>query len=231
MGNYESDTAFFGVVNNNATAVKVEEKNKKRAEEYYQSIEHAIQHSITMADIRVENEKQIEIDAEKIRKQRKLRIGALILAGVVVFGGLTYTGKRLSDQNDIRTVTNMATDDAKDELSAILMNKVGGSITFSNDTALRTVFSSLSTSDYAKLSVDNLGQIYSYKLVLGDSEFEEFIKSLTYLENGEQRHYVSFKQFLNINGFGSEMEFTNKAEAVLLEEYASELHKSKGGKQ
>jgi len=123
----------------------------------------------------------------------------------------------------------MATKDAEDELSSLLIYKHGGFFTYSNDIGIRSMFRSLSTSDYAKLSVDNLGQIYSYKLVLGDVEFEEFIKSITYLENGEKRCYVSFKQFLNINGFGSEEEFINKAEAILLEEYGMQVHKGKGG--
>lgn len=226
MGNYDNDTAFFEMVNNNATAVKTEEKSNKKAAEYFNAIDGAVQRSIKREDVKVENERQMQINVEK---QRKLRIAALILAGTLIFGGLTYAGKRISEQHEIRTVTTLATKDAEHELALLLMHKSGGSFTFLNDIGLRNSFSGLSTHDYAKLSVDNLGQIYSYKLVLGDVEFEEFIKSLTYLENGEQRHYVSFKQFLNINGFGSEKEFINKAEANLLEEYANELHKGKGG--
>ena len=63
MDNYDNDTAFFGMVNNNASAVKIDENNKKRANEYFESIEYAVQHSIKRADIKADSEKQIEICA------------------------------------------------------------------------------------------------------------------------------------------------------------------------
>ena len=168
-------------------------------------------------------------NVERMKKRRNLRISALILAGTIFVGGLVYTGKRLSDKQDIKIATSMAIKDAEDELTTLLMLKRGGSVTFLSENGARSMFDSLSTSDYAKISIDNLGQIYSYKLILGDTEFEEFIKSIRYLENNEERCYTSFRQFLNINGFSSEEEFVNKAEAILLKQYGNELNKSKGG--
>lgn len=229
MDNYDNDTAFFGMVNSNAAAIKIDENNKKRVKEYFESIEHAIQHSIGVEEIKIEREKEIQINAEKSKKQRKLQISGLILAGAIILSSLFYTYKKIDEYNDIKIVTDMGAKDAENKLLFLLMYKSGGSFTYSNDENVRNKFAALSTSDYAKLTVNNLGEIYSYKIVLGDIEFEEFIKSLRYSENGEERCYTSFQQFLNINGFGSESEFINRAEAVLLEEYEHELHKSKGG--
>ena len=229
MANYEEEMPFAGMVNKHEEMVRKKEMDADRLNEYFASTERAIQESIGRAESKAEVQRKFDERVVQLEKQRKLKIAALVLAGTVFLGGLVYGGKRVSEQQDIKAATSMGTQDAVDELSNLLVYRNGGSITYSTDIGVRSLFQSLTTDDYSKLTVNNIGQIYSYKLVLRDAEFEEFIKSLTYLENGEERHYVSFKQFLNINGFGSEKEFINKAEAQLLDYYGNQSHKARGG--
>lgn len=216
---YDDDSAFFDIVNGHAIDVENKRREEIKNQHVFEITERAVAASIKRDDVAVQNQRKFKERAEFLRKKRILKMVTLIMAGSILIGGSVYAAGRVSVHQDIKKATSIAMDYAREDLVTVLMHSHGGSFTFSSDDDIGYLATSLTTKDYSMLGECSLEEVFAFKMVLPRAEFEEFIRALEYTTPDGTYHYISFEQYLNINGFGSEREFENRAEALLLQAY------------
>lgn len=222
---YSDDTAFFGIVEDNARKANESE----RVNDYFAATERAIHASIKNGDkgvknVRAEHHRFISERAEIIRKRTLLKLIALITAGVIAIGGMIYAGGKIAEQVEISRATAHAVEKARDDLKWLIIEKIGddGTIAFSSDEDLiATRGSILDKEDFKKLNIssNDIGDIYALSIALGDNE--NAINALVGSIGDNSNPYKSIADFCDRSGLSLDS-FKKNALNNLYESYLNE---------
>lgn len=199
MGNYDSDALFFDMVNQHREEVNFEEYTKARIKGNFPFIERAVQNSINKEEAEIRYNRQVEKN-----KKMNRNIIAVLLCGTLLLGsGTVIAGKTVIDHLKINAVQEYH----ERELSGFL--------------AYSGAFEHVPA--YSRFTADSVDEVYHMKNLLSEREFDEFIRSQTYVvpDSGEVKHYNNFLHYLTVNGFRNERQFKNAAEDILLEQYGN----------
>lgn len=183
-------------------------------------IDEALKRSIREEDWRIEIQKRAERTQNEYRENVKKTIIAVLIGAAIVSPFAIKAGEAIINKVNHWSAVNSAvaaqSNAAKDNLLLNGLAYVDESKAYEVDRAFAHVtpftIRDNSVDDYRVLNVKDYVDVYVYKTLLTDSEFNDFIKSVSYVDgNGNVCRYVSFEQFLKINGFPDEMTFENYA--------------------
>lgn len=195
-------------------------KRDKEASAAAIMIEEAIERSIKEEDWRIQEQKIAEKDAEDFRRKFKTTIISVLIGATLISPFAFITGKAVINKfehwKDVSRAVSIQSNEAREELLKHRLAYIDGDkLKHLGYVSSETPFTirNNSAQDYKVLSVKDYVDVYIYKKILPDNEFNDFIQSITYTDvNGNVSHYVSFEQYLIINGFPDENTFNNYAE-------------------
>lgn len=198
-----------------------EEKREKEVTAAVSMIERALERSIKEEEWIVKQEKiSNEIESE-YRKKMKNTILAVLISACLVSPFAIKAGRTIIDKINHWSNVNSAVSIQRGQIMDILLSggfayiddgknyvseeRVGQKSPFTvNDNSIEK---------YKNLDVDNYIDVYLYRSILPPEEFEDFIRSVSYVDtNGTVCYYLNFEQFLRINGFPDERTFINYAQ-------------------
>lgn len=237
---YNSDTAFFGIVEENSKRASENE----RVNNYFVATERAILASIKngdqgVKDVRAQNKRYISERAAILRRKTILKLIALISAGIIVVSGMIYVGGKIKKDAEISKATTHAVEKARDDLKWLIIEKISGdgAVSFSSEEDLIATRSSvLEKEDFEKLNIscDDIGNIYALSLALGDDK--NAINVLASSIGDDSNPYESIEDFCEQNGLSldsfKEIALDNIYTSFLNEMLGAELgvnEKGKGG--
>ena len=198
---------------------ELKNKRDKEVNGAFGMIERALERSIKEEDWRIEKEKKAVIAAEEYRRKIKTAIVSVLIGAALISPFAFTAGKAIINKFEhwkaVNSAVALQSNDAMEELlkyklAYIDENKLSNLEHATSETPF-TVRNN-TVSDYQVLNVDDYVDVYLYKINLPSTEFNDFIRSLTYTDNnGDLVHYISFEQYLKINGFSDEETFINYA--------------------
>ena len=181
-------------------------------------IDAALERSIREEDWRIQTQKTAEAAEEKYRKNFKRTIIAVLLGAALVSPFALKAGESIINKYNHWTSVNSAVAvqsvEVRDNLMTnrlayVDMSKVENLEHVSYEVTPFTVRDN-SVEDYKVLNVKDYVDVYLYMINLPETEFRDFIRSITYVDtNGSVCYYENFEQYLRINGFPDERTFTN----------------------
>lgn len=195
-------------------------KREKEVNGAVMMIDSAIERSIKEEDWKIEREKKEVMAAEEYRRKIKTAIVSVLIGATLISPFAFIAGKSIVNKFErwraVNSAVAMQSNEALDQLLRYKLAYIDEDkfskmehVSSENPVTIKNN----NVEDYRVLKVDNYIDVYLYKLNLPSSEFNDFIRSLTYTDNnGNLVHYVNFEQYLKINGFPDEDTFKNYAE-------------------
>lgn len=225
MENSNIDIELFDIVNKHSDEVAIE-KDQRIVEKNIALSVRAARESLRREEIA----KEAAIRGKEITKERRKKV-SLILVGMAAAIALSTP------------LINKAVHNAEQTINSINRQiDVGNALKSEQDIAIAKLqyyglvtkdvngykFSEYNTSvGYQKLEISSPEEVYLYKTILSDSEFNKLIGSISYnTETGETKYYGSFEEYLKNNNFSGEKEFEKEMEEI----YLQKLQENNGGK-
>lgn len=214
MENYDNIDSFVNLVNKN-----------RMIEENVRSIQEAVhrEDKVFSDRIRCVNERQAYIDSRKKKLDRKDAIKKILIAGGIVGTLLTGLTANAVYGDDIAAYSQRQDETSvgigilrNDAMLELLRNELA--ISDGNSYQAFKVLDNF-VGDYKVLDVSDVVDVYVYSTILPEEEFEKFVKSVSFIEDGNEHYYLSFQHFLEVNGYTSENDFEKAAKDIIYEMY------------
>ena len=215
MENYDMDTELSGILNKHSDNMQVQRDKEIKKQEIIQYNYELAQRAIATSTKREEIAREAAIRGKEITKERRKKV-ALILVGMATVVALSIpavknVGTAIDKYKDTSTAISIMQEEAIDNLSKYgLINE--------NGEAFNIVEPNTSVS-YQRLDISSPEEVYVYKTILSDTEFNKLISSLS---------YSSFEEYLKVNGFSNEKEFVESMRESILNSYRSQLENNGG---
>ena len=216
MEDLNRDDILFNMVNKHSDTMEEKRKEERRKEEIINYNYDLAQRAIATSLRREEIAKEAAIRGKEITSQRRKKVAIMLVAmatAALLMAPVVKTAvDNVNDYIDTKTAISIMQDEAIDDLAENRLINIDGTVY--NDTEPNTHIS------YQRLDISSLEEVYIYKTILNDTEFNKLIASLG---------YSSFEKYLASNGFSNEIEFAEKMRENILKTYREELQKN-GGK-
>lgn len=216
MEDLNRDDILFNMVNKHSDTMEEKRKEERRKEEIINYNYDLAQRAIATSLRREEIAKEAAIRGKEITSQRRKKVAIMLVAmatAALLMAPVVKTAvDNVNDYIDTKTAISIMQDEAIDDLAENRLINIDGTVY--NDTEPNTHIS------YQRLDISSLEEVYIYKTILNDTEFNKLIGSLG---------YSSFEKYLASNGFSNEIEFAEKMRENILKTYREELQKN-GGK-
>lgn len=198
-----------------------EEKSEKNVTAVASMIDRALERSIKEEDWKIQQQKISNDRNAEYHKKMKTTIIAVLIGASLVAPLAFKSGKALIDRfnhwKDIEVAVAVQSNEIENILKEndLAYEDLEKRQNFENGYSNEISFTvrDNSVQDYKCLNVKDYVDVYLYKNTLPPEEFEDFIKSVSYVDtNGAICNYLNFEQFLRINGFPDERTFINYAQ-------------------
>lgn len=210
MTDFNDDDVFVNIVNNNAALKeKIAREEDEIKKDIGYDVKRIMEQSISEAywtDIETKRKKQTTF-----RRTLKAAVAVILIIFVIKLGIIINKNNAFNEY-----IGESISQIGEDLLSNGLAYTDGGELVVLNN----------STQKYKNLNIKNNTDIYLYMNILNEEQFNNFIKSVSYVDNnknsstyGQTCYYTSFEQFLSINGYPDSETFKNYMEQELKKMY------------
>lgn len=219
MERYDDEDSFVNLINRNKA---IEEDAILTQEEIARNVD------VFSTQIKTTNDRMKFINERKKYVERKDMIKRLIIAGSIVGTLITGLAIKVNYSDDIAAYFQKQEDisEVKSKLrtkAMIELLRYDLAISDSSSYQVYTVRNN-TVDSYKILGISNFEDVYIYRTILPEEEFNKFIKAVSYVDENGTHYYRDYQQFLDINGYFDYKDFENAAEIKLAEmhvEYVS----------
>lgn len=218
--NFDNDAAFFNIVNMHKNQIDIDAAAKAKLENLYPFVERGVEKSIQAAECEIIYERQVA----RNKKNNKKLIAALLAAITILTSSISIAGRLGIEHLKIDVASDLGIEEMEKKLLAGDLAYLREIVIGDGIKTYEFVIKDNSPTDYSRISINDISDIYHMKNTLPSDEFKDFIKSQTYIDKdtGEIHYYENFTHFLYVNGFRNESEFNKTAEDAILVQYENE---------
>ena len=215
MEDINRDDILFDAVNKHSEEMKKQRDEENRRQEIINHNYYLAERAIATSLKKEEIAREAAIQGKEISEKRRKKT-ALILVGMATTLALLTPATKTAVDN-FRTYRETSVAVAKEQNEAI--DKLYRKGLINDDGQAFTKTESNTSISYQRLDVSSPEDVYIYKTILSDTEFNKLVSSLG---------YSSFGEYLISNGFDNEKEFTDTMKKNILMAHRNEVEKNGG---